>query len=241
MKKNINELVTSEILNSEMSGKGIIRKSVLAKKALEGDSASEEQLLLILDNKELCIYFFLKTLNQLSSCEHIFFGEVDGIQIIVDTKNDGLYRDGLRRCKLVEQDGELYGYTNEGKLVKVCNKAGELNFSKIQFTTGNTTAGTGYKAIKLSTKQYGNEKTRSHYFSAATKWGVLVLDCMGDDRILEVNHIDCNKKNNSVNNLEIISHKENMQHNARVKYEIMAENFKKWFGVILPKYRPQGA
>ena len=35
----------------------------------------------------------------------------------------------------------------------------------------------------------------------------------------EINHKDCNKKNNRIDNLELVTHKENMDHAVRVKGE----------------------
>lgn len=64
--------------------------------------------------------------------------------------------------------------------------------------------GLGYKAVKLMCEDGKRRQFYVHRIVAETYLGN--IDCF------DINHIDGNKSNNSKINLEIISHKENIQH-----------------------------
>lgn len=206
--------------------------SELAYKALRGDLIAKEILENVADAKKLCIYEFISTLVTVSAEREIFYGTVDNIPIIIDGLRDKIYRDGRGRRELKVIAGELYALDKKKGLVKIYNTAGEFDFSIVKFASGNTTSGSkGYKSIRLCTKKYGKVKVRSHLFAAAVLFRTEALDCIGYDRIFEVNHKDCDHKNNRFINLEKISHKANMEHNARVKYTRAIEKYRE-FGYI---------
>lgn len=197
-----------------------ISKSILAEKALKGDVISREELIKIANNKQLCIYSFLKSVKQLSSNNHIYYGEISGIPIIVDAEKDAIYRDGRHKCKLVDENGELYAVNKIGERLMICNKDGEFDFTRFKFADGITTVGTGnYKAIELCTENFGHIKIRCHYLIVAVTFGCKVLDCIGYGRLFDINHKDANKRNNRYDNLEIITHKENIDHFYSFMYE----------------------
>lgn len=67
----------------------------------------------------------------------------------------------------------------------------------------------GYMQVKLSR----NDKREKHYIHRLVACAFL----SNDNNLLEVNHIDGNKGNNNVNNLEWVSHKDNLIHAVRMR------------------------
>ena len=54
---------------------------------------------------------------------------------------------------------------------------------------------------------------------------------------LEINHIDCNKENNRLNNLEFISHEENQRHAAK-NGRMTNDNYKRRFRSSKGRFQP---
>jgi HNH endonuclease len=86
-----------------------------------------------------------------------------------------------------------YSITKEGKIFS--NKKKEF---LRPYNNGN-----GYMAIKL----FVNGKRQQKYIHR-----LVTISFIDENNKGEVNHIDGNKTNNSVENLEIVSHKDNMVH-----------------------------
>ena len=101
----------------------------------------------------------------------------------------------------------LYEVSNLGNIKSydkyIPNRHGTKTFKKSKLIS-SCNNGNGYLQVKLSK----NGKRKAFYVHR------LVCDAfLGNlDSNLEVNHIDCDKSNNKLDNLEIISHKENMIH-----------------------------
>lgn len=98
--------------------------------------------------------------------------------------------------KQIEIDGEKWGY-------EVSN-LGNVRNMKTDKLLNLTKHSNGYIRITLSK----NRKTKKFYVHRL----VATMFIPNTDGLKEVNHIDFNRENNSVENLEWVSHKDNVQH-----------------------------
>lgn len=87
-----------------------------------------------------------------------------------------------------------YKVTKDGKVFDTFR-----NTFMCEYNNGN-----GYFAVKLMSE---NRKRKQHYVHR-----LVAETYLGYAENLDINHIDGNKSNNCLSNLEIVSHRENMQH-----------------------------
>ena len=100
----------------------------------------------------------------------------------------------------------LYQVSNLGRIKRVLFKNNKTTIIKekiLKYTVKNN----GYCKVNL----YKNNKQKTYHIHR------LVAEAFipNRDNSLEINHKDGNKKNNCINNLEWITHKENIQHGVK--------------------------
>lgn len=74
----------------------------------------------------------------------------------------------------------------------------------------------GYLEIKICNKSVGIHRLVAQAF--------LNLPNSSSNTKYEVNHIDCNRANNNVNNLEYMTHKENVDYSIKLKHHFCTRN-----------------
>ena len=96
-------------------------------------------------------------------------------------------------------------YTNYG-----ANKYGQIYNKKTKRCSTGNLQSTGYRLIKLSQIGLSHKIVYVHR---------LVFECIKDQipEGYEINHIDSNKQNNCINNLELMTHSENIKHAYKSK------------------------
>ncbi len=94
------------------------------------------------------------------------------------------------------------------------SKNGEIYSNHIKRLCRNTVLPNGYHKIKLKSDNNTYKDLYIHVIVAMT-----YLNYVPSDNKIVVNHIDTNKGNNSLDNLEIITQKENMNHSIKMNYD----------------------